>query len=156
MSGTPALPGHSERGEFAGASKRRTGPYSPAQCDAPPPAELLEGIHQFNAGEFFEQHETLELLWRATEDDIRYLYQGILLVGVGFYHWERGNFHGAQAKLAAGVEMLEWFAPTCQTVDVAGLIASTRPCLDRILGLGPERLAELNRAMIPAVRLVGP
>jgi hypothetical protein len=27
-------------------------------CDQPPPPELLEGIAQFNRGEFFEQHET--------------------------------------------------------------------------------------------------
>src|ERR671916_3245836 len=95
-------------------------------CAEPPPPELLKGIHEFNAGEFFEQHETLELLWRATVDDVRYLYQGILLVGVGFYHLGRGNHHGAQAKLASGVEMLGWFAPTCQTVDVADLLARAR------------------------------
>src|SRR5213083_1208432 len=47
-------------------------------CDEPPPALLLEGIAQFNRGEFFEQHETLEVLWRAETRDIRYLYQGIL------------------------------------------------------------------------------
>ena len=39
-------------------------------CDEPPPPELLEGIAQFNRGEFFEQHETLELLWRAERRDL--------------------------------------------------------------------------------------
>ena len=33
--------------------------------------DLLKGIHEFNEGEFFEQHETLETLWRATDTDIR-------------------------------------------------------------------------------------
>ncbi len=42
-------------------------------CDDPPPPQLVEGIAQFNRGEFFEQHETLELLWRAERRDIRYL-----------------------------------------------------------------------------------
>ena len=149
-----AVGGHADRGEFSGTSKRRQGPYSAARCGQPPPPELLEGIHQFNAGEFFDQHETLETLWRATEDDVRYLYQGILLVGVGFYHLGRGNHHGAQAKLAAGIEMLGWFAPTCQKVDVADLIARAEHCLASVRELGPERLGEFDGSIIPQVRLL--
>ena len=143
-----------ERGEFAGAGKRRKGPYAADECGGVPPPDLLKGIHEFNEGEFFEQHETLETLWRATEGDVRYLYQGILLVGVGFYHLGRGNHHGAQAKLAAGIEMLEWFAPVCQTVDVADLIARARPCLEQCHTLGKERLAEFDRSLIPQIRLL--
>lgn len=139
---------------FPKIRKRRTGPYAADECGGPPPADFLKGIHEFNAGEFFEQHETLELLWRATESDIRYLYQGVLLVGVGIYHQQQGNFHGAQAKLAAGIEMLEWFAPVCQTVDVADLIARARICLERVRALGAERLHELDRSLIPQVRLL--
>ena len=144
--------GHDERGEFVGVKKRRTGPYGTERCGDPPPAELLKGIHEFNAGEFFEQHETLELLWRATEDDVRYLYQGILLVGVGFYHLGRGNHHGAQAKLAAGIEMLRWFAPTCQGVDVADLVARAEQCLIQVRALGPEQLDRFDRTLIPRIR----
>jgi uncharacterized protein len=146
--------GHADRGEFSGTPKRRKGPYSAGRCGEPPPSELLEGIHQFNEGEFFEQHETLELLWRATEDDVRYLYQGILLVGVGFYHLSRGNHHGAQAKLLSGIEMLGWFAPTCQTVDVADLVAHAERCLAAIRELGPERLDEFDRSTIPRIRML--
>lgn len=146
--------GHDERGEFVGAKKRRTGPYRADTCGEAPPAELLKGIHEFNTGEFFEQHETLELLWRATEDDIRYLYQGILLVGVGFYHLGRDNHHGAQAKLAAGIEMLGWFAPTCQGIDVASLIAHAERCLALVRELGPERLGAFDRSLIPRIRLL--
>lgn len=143
-----------ERGEFGGARKRRQGPYDASECGGAPPADLLKGIHEFNAGEFFEQHETLETLWRATDTDIRYLYQGILLVGVGFYHLGRGNYHGAQAKLAAGIAMLEWFTPVCQRVDVADLIARTKPCLEQVRALGRERIGEFDRSLIPQVRLL--
>ena len=41
-------------------------------CSEPAPPELVKAIHEFNAGEFFEQHETLELLWRATEGEAAY------------------------------------------------------------------------------------
>lgn len=139
---------------FPKIRKRRRGPYLANECGGDPHPDFLKGIHQFNEGELFEQHETLELLWRATESDIRYLYQGVLLVGVGFYHLERGNFHGAQAKVAAGIEMLEWFAPTCQRVDVADLIARSRACLEQVRSLGPDRLAEFDRSLIPQVKLL--
>ena len=139
---------------FPRIRKRRRGPYSNEECAGSPPADFLKGIHELNDGEFFEQHETLELLWRATESDIRYLYQGVLLVGVGFYHLEQGNYHGTQAKLAAGIDMLEWFAPTCQSVDVADLIARARRCLEQVRALGPDRLGDFDRALIPQVKLL--
>ncbi len=128
----------------------------------PLPRELLEAgqgphlqpqIAEFNTGEFFEQHETLELLWRATDDDVRYLYQGILLVGVGFYHLGRGNYHGARSKLSAGIEMLRWFGPTCQTVDVADLIGKAERCLAHLLVLGAGRCGEFDRSIIPRIRM---
>ena len=149
-----STPGGAQAPTFPKVRKRRKGPYSADGCGGVPPRELLEGIHEFNAGEFFEQHETLELLWRATESDIRYLYQGVLLIGVGFYHQQQDNYHGTQAKLAAGIEMLEWFAPACQTVDVADLIARANVCLRQIRALGPERLQQFDRALIPQVKLL--
>ena len=140
---------------FPKVKKRRKGPYAADGCGDEPPAMFLKGIHEFNAGEFFEQHETLETLWRLTEADTRYLYQGVLLIGVGFYHQEQNNFHGTQAKLAAGIEMLEWFAPSCQTVDVADLVVKAKICLEQIRSLGRDRLQEFDRLLIPQVMLLG-
>ena len=51
-------------------------PRRSARCDDAPPPLLLEGIAQFNAGEYWECHETLETIWRVESDHIRYLYQG--------------------------------------------------------------------------------
>ena len=61
-------------------------PLTESWCQDLPPPQLLEGVEQFNRGEYFEQHETLELLWRAETRSVRRLYQGILQVGVAFYH----------------------------------------------------------------------
>jgi predicted metal-dependent hydrolase len=149
----PAV-GQTDAPSFPRIKKRRRGPYTAEACGEPPPADFLKGIHEFNEGEFFEQHETLELLWRATESDIRYLYQGVLLIGVGFYHLEQDNFHGTEAKLVAGIEMLEWFAPTCQTVDVAELIARAKVCLEQVRKLGRDCLQEFDRGLIPQVKLL--
>ena len=123
-------------------------------CEEPPPPELLEGIAQFNRGEYFEQHETLELLWRAERRDIRYLYQGILQIGVAFHHLRRLNHHGTVYMLTRGARYLAPFAPACQRVDVAALLRDAAAALREVDRLGPSRLAEFNWALAVTVRLV--
>src|SRR5215204_5064695 len=61
------------------------------RCADPPTPALLQGIAEFNRGEFFEQHETLEAAWIDEADPVRYLYQRILQIGVRFHHLSRGN-----------------------------------------------------------------
>jgi hypothetical protein len=110
--------------------RKRPGPYFTTRCLEPSPEALRKAVEEFNSGLYFEQHETLELLWRAEPDDVRYLYQGILLVGVGLYHLQRGNRRGATLKLAQGIEKLRWFAPVCQGIDVTHLLEAARRCLE--------------------------
>src|SRR5258707_13507979 len=125
-------------------------------CDEPPPPQLLDGIAQFNRGEFFEQHETLELLWRAERRDIRYLYQGILQIGVAFHHLRKLNHHGTVYMLNRGPRYLAPFAPCCQNVDVGALLRDAAAALSEVERLGPARLAEFDWHLAPTVKLVGP
>src|SRR5262245_61340553 len=122
-------------------------------CDEPPPALLLEGIAQFNRGEFFEQHETLELLWRAESRDIRYLYQGILQIGVAFHHLRKGNHHGTVYMLTRGQGYLAPFAPRCQRVDVQALLDAAAAALAEVNRLGADRLNEFDWSLTPKVRV---
>ena len=122
-----------------------------ARCDDAPPPELLHGIAQFNAGEFFEQHETLELLWRDTASPVRDLYHGILQIGVGFHHWRRGNYHGASVLLEEGLTRLGPFLPACQGVDVEGLVRDATAARARLLKLGPDRMGEEDLAGAPRI-----
>lgn len=115
----------------------------------------MRGIEQLNAGELFGQHETLETLWRATEAPVRGLYHGILQVGVGLHHWSRGNFHGATVLLAEGIERLRPFAPVCQGVDVAALVADATALRDELLRLGPARMGERDARTALRVRMAG-
>src|ERR1700720_3201223 len=123
-------------------------------CDEPPPPQLLDGIAQFNRGEFFEQHETLELLWRAERRDVRYLYQGILQIGVAFHHLRRLNHHGTVYMLTRGPRYLAPFAPACQGVDVQALIDAAAVVLHAVDGLGASRLSEFDWTLVPKVRLL--
>src|ERR1700686_4884517 len=120
-------------------------------CEEPPPAALLEGIAQLNRGEYFEQHETRELLWRAERRDVRYLYQGILQIGVAFHHLRRLNHHGTVYMLTRGSNYLAPFAPRCQRVDVASLMRDAAAALREVERLGPSRLREFDWALTPKV-----
>ena len=128
-------------------------PTDMTDCDELPPPQLLEGIRQFNRGEYFEQHETLELLWRAEPRDVRRLYQGILQIGVAFHHLRRLNHHGTVYMLTRGARYLAPFAPRCQGVDVDALLAEAAAALKEVERLGPHRLAEFNWQLAPLVRL---
>ena len=126
----------------------------PGWCDEPPPPLLLEGIAQFNRGEFFEQHETLEDLWRSEPRDVRRLYQGILQIGVALYQIRRDNHHGAVYMLTRGTAYLRPFAPRCQTVDVEDLLAQASHILTAVERLGPGALERFDWTLTPRVKLV--
>ena len=42
-------------------------------CSEPLPEGAMRGIEEFNRGQYFEQHETLELVWRAENRTVRNL-----------------------------------------------------------------------------------
>lgn len=92
-------------------------------CDRAPTPEMLRAFEQFNRGEYWEQHETLETLWRAeTDTTIRNFYKGILQVGVGFHHLRKGNYNGVLKVLGRGINYLKPYAPSCYGVDVQRLV----------------------------------
>lgn len=95
----------------------------PGECDGPTPALLSLGISQFNAGQFYECHETLEDLWQPAAGPARELYQGILQLGVGCHHAGQGNAQGAQALLARGIARLRGLPSICQGVRIDRLLA---------------------------------
>ena len=125
-----------------------------ADCSSPAPAGLLAGIELFNAREFYQCHEVLEEIWLAEPGQIRTLYQGILQVGVAFYHLGRGNYRGATSLLETGITYLRAFLPSCMGVDVRQMVDDSIHCYAELQRLGRERLAEFDAGLIPRVELV--
>jgi hypothetical protein len=80
------------------------------------------GIRLFNQGRYFEAHEELEAAWRDEPGPVRTLYQGILQVGVGYYHAERGNPSGALKLFRRCHPLLESFPNMCMGINLAKLI----------------------------------
>ncbi len=82
---------------------------------------------------------------------VRFLYQGILQVGVGFYHQQNGNWRGATGLLRNGTERLKEFEPETLGIDVAKLIRECEACLEELEDLGRERVREFDQSKVPKV-----
>lgn len=118
-------------------------------CNEPPPPGLIAGVRQFNDGQYFECHETLEALWKAERRPLRQLYQGVLQIGVALLHLERGNQRGAVRLLERGLNHLRWFTPACQGVDVMTLIADAEACLVAVKSIGSEQAGAPGLPLFP-------
>lgn len=120
-------------------------------CDETPPELFYIGLEQFNRGEYFEQHESLEEIWLADPRPIRRLYQGILKIGVGFYKLRLGNYRGTVNHISGGIAYLQRFEDGCLGVEIARLITEAGDVRDRVVELGPERFREIDLAALPKV-----
>jgi predicted metal-dependent hydrolase len=123
-------------------------------CGQEADGELLRGIEEFNAGNWFACHEVLEELWVGETGLVRDLHQGVLQVAVALHHWKNGNYRGAMLLLASGVKLLRHVEPDCQGVDVDALIVAAERVREALASLGEARMEELDRQLVPRVRLV--
>src|SRR5215218_7212167 len=131
----------------AAAAAREVGVEAPEKL----PELALKGIEEFNRGEFYECHEYLEEAWMQEPGRARFLYQGILQVGVGFYHLQNGNWRGATGLLRNGTVRLKEFEPVTLGVDVAKLVRESERCLRELESLGRERIDDFDRSGVPKV-----
>ena len=123
-------------------------------CRDPLPAGVRRGIEEFNAGQYFEQHETLELVWRAEMRPIRELYRGVLQIGVACYQIERSNARGAIKMLDRAVKWLQPFRPSCQGIDVDRLLADTASLRAEIERRRPDQSDQVDRRLFPSIHLL--
>jgi predicted metal-dependent hydrolase len=124
----------------------------PSPCSEPLPPAARDAIRQFNAGEFYAQHDALEALWRAESRPVRRLYQGILQIGVAYYQITRGNRRGALKMLMRGLRWLDQLPEVCQGVDVARLRQDART-VQSALTASPD-LAAFDLALLEPVHLL--
>lgn len=123
------------------------------ECLLSPSGELLQAFGEFNRGDWFECHETLEDLWIGSEGEIRCFYQGILQIAVALHHWRDGNFGGAVSLLAGGADYLRQVRPVCQRIEVERLTIEADRCRAELLRLGKDEMEKLAPEFIPRLRL---
>jgi predicted metal-dependent hydrolase len=120
-------------------------------CSESLPEGVLRGIEEFNAGQYFEQHETLELVWRAELRPIRDLYRGMLQIGVGCLQVERGNAIGAVKMIDRAAKWLQPFRPACQGIDVDRLLEDAARLREEIERAGTDRVDRVDRRLFPKI-----
>jgi hypothetical protein len=123
------------------------------QCTDPPSGAILQAFGEFNRGDWYECHETLEDLWIGSEDEPRWFFQGMLQIAVALLHWRNGNYGGAVNLLTSGIQYLRRVSPVCQRIEVATLAADADRFRKELTRLGPELMAELSETLIPKMRL---
>jgi len=114
--------------------------------------EFYRALDEFNAGYYFESHETLEDLWMVTPLPERRLFQGIIQLAAAFVHLARGEYPGILKLLDAAAEKLGEFEPERLGVDVAGLLGDIARARGEIAALGEAGLRTWDERGRPVIR----
>lgn len=93
---------------------------------------IRKGVEEFNSGEFFECHDTLEEVWQGIRGRPRNFFQGLIQLSVGFYHLCNGNSRGAVSQLERGLRNLEDYGDSYLGIELARLRAEVQQWLERI------------------------
>ena len=123
------------------------------ECEESLPPQAIEGIEQFNAGNYYRQHDLFEAQWMKTEGPVRDLYRAILQVGIAYYQIERGNHRGALKMLLRSVQWLLILPDMCQGVDVHQLREDSFRVRAELDSMNPADIAQFDRSLLKPVRM---
>jgi predicted metal-dependent hydrolase len=95
-----------------------------------PEHEYLRGIELFNQGKFFDAHEVLEDVWRASSHEEKKTWQGLVQVAVALHHYSTGNRVGMRSVLLRAMNNLAGHPPNFHGIEVARLLKSLAQWLE--------------------------
>lgn len=124
-----------------------------ASCTGKLHPKAAEGLALFDAKKYWHAHEALETAWLEEPGPVRHLYRGILQAGVVYLHAERVNYRGVIKVYKRCRKWLDPFPARCRGLDIGQLRADLETVYDAVVALGPERLHELDHALLkPIIR----
>ena len=94
--------------------------------------QIRKGVAEFNAGKFFECHDTFEEVWQGIRGPARDFFQGLIQLAVGFYHLSNGNLIGAESQISKGLEKLENYGDSYAGMELNRLRGEAGSWLERI------------------------
>lgn len=106
------------------------------------PEAFWQGVAQFNNGEYYACHDTLEALWMDSIEPQKTFYQGVLQIAVALYHLSNQNWRGAVTLLGEGSNRLRYYQPDYAEIDVDQLVAESRELLKALQQLNPANIGE--------------
>jgi hypothetical protein len=104
------------------------------------PEAFWQGVQEFNQGEYYACHDTLEELWMEATEPNKTFYQGILQLSVSLYHLHNENLRGAAILLGESIKRLENYEPNYEGIDVDGLLADSTEMLSFLQQTDPETI----------------
>lgn len=107
------------------------------------PPEFWQGVAQFNQGEFYDCHDTLEAIWMESGEPEKAFYQGVLQIAVALYHLSNRNARGAMILLGEGMHRLRRYEPAYSGINVSHLVDVSEDLLTTLYDASIDRIAEM-------------
>ena len=125
---------------------------TPSDCAGNIHPAAIKGMELFNAGEYWQAHEELEMAWKEENGAVRELYRAILQTAVVYLHITRANYKGA-IKVYRRVQ--KWITPwpeVCRGIEIGELRQNLESVITEVRRIGPDRLTEFDRSLFKPVR----
>lgn len=100
------------------------------------PEAFWQGVREFNDGQFYACHDTLEALWIEAQEPEKTFYQGILQIAVACYHLGNRNWRGAVILLGEGTRRLSSYGLEYGGIDVGLFLDSSYALLKTLHEVG--------------------
>ncbi len=110
--------------------------------------DFRRGVALFNAGLYFECHEMLEGVWKATAGSDKTFYHGIVQIAAAFYHHEKRNRHGARTLLTKGLQKLAAYPDRHLGVDLEAFRRTLQPWAEHFSAGAPAPVGALPRISV--------
>lgn len=117
-------------------------------------AVLNKGIQEFNDGDYFECHETLEDVWMIEAGPDRPFYQGLLQLSVGCFHLLNRNYVGAESQWSKAHAKLKDFGDQHLGVELKSLIPKILRCQEMLAMVQSGQHREFDLSIIPHIERV--
>jgi uncharacterized protein len=104
------------------------------------PQEFWQGVEQFNSGQFYACHDTLEALWIEANEPEKTFFQGVLQIAVALYHLGNRNWRGAVILLGEGSNRLRRYPSIYGGIDLEDLLYQSLTLLKTLQQAGPDNI----------------
>ncbi|MFQ5880968.1 MAG: DUF309 domain-containing protein [Candidatus Methylomirabilales bacterium] len=102
---------------------------------------------------FFEFHELLEGIWIDWRGPERLFLQGLIQLGVAFYHIQRHNYRGAMSMFQNGWTKVAPHAPRYSGVELKDFLETIEKCREVLKGLGPVHCCNFDWSLVPPLQV---
>jgi hypothetical protein len=107
------------------------------------PLEFWQGVEQFNQGQFYACHDTLEAIWMEAPQSDKNFYQGILQIAVALYHLSNHNWRGCVILMGEGMNRLRSYEPGYAELDIDNFLTQTAHLHQYLQQAGPDQVGDV-------------